>query len=67
MKHSEPRSLLTDPNFDDPLNGAATQLFKKDRAAYEKKCRELVQKHAMSVPSLSRAAVLNEQNLLLSC
>merc|ERR1719421_230519 len=41
-------SLLTDPNFDDPLNGSATQLYRKDRAAYDRKCRELTQKHAMT-------------------
>mmetsp|Transcript_33681 Transcript_33681/g.53560 ORF Transcript_33681/g.53560 Transcript_33681/m.53560 type:complete len:202 (+) Transcript_33681:55-660(+) len=41
-------SLLTDPNFDDPLNGSATMLFKKDRNAYDKKCREFTRLHAMS-------------------
>lgn len=40
-------SLLTDPNFSDPLNSSASQLFKKDRVAYESKCKSMTMKFAM--------------------
>eukprot|EP00931_Biecheleriopsis_adriatica_P055773 TRINITY_DN33043_c0_g1_i1.p1 TRINITY_DN33043_c0_g1~~TRINITY_DN33043_c0_g1_i1.p1 ORF type:complete len:216 (+),score=32.01 TRINITY_DN33043_c0_g1_i1:44-691(+) len=42
-------SLLTDPNFGDPLNGTASQLFRKNRAGYDAKCREMTRQHAMNV------------------
>jgi len=41
-------SLLTDPNFSDPLNAAATWLWQRSRAAYYEQCRAMVQKHAKS-------------------
>jgi len=39
-------SLLTDPNFADPLNSAAATLFSKDRAGYYAKCRAMTREHA---------------------
>jgi len=41
-------SLLTDPNFGDPLNGAASTLFSKNKQGYDAKCREMTRQHAMS-------------------
>jgi len=41
-------SLLTDPNFSDPLNASATSLFYRNSAAYYAQCRAMVQKHAKS-------------------
>lgn len=41
-------SLLTDPNFGDPLNGAASSLFSKNKKGYDAKCREMTRQHAMS-------------------
>ena len=49
-------SLLTDPNFSDPLNAAATQLFKKDRAGYDARCRELIRLHAMPADAPAKAS-----------
>ena len=50
-------SLLTDPNFDDPLNGTATHDYRKDRVAYEKKCRDMTHKHAMSAAAQAPRAL----------
>jgi len=41
-------SLLTDPNFADPLNDVASSLFSKNRGGYDAKCREMTRQHAMS-------------------
>lgn len=41
-------SLLTDPNFSDPLNQAAASLYRKSKAAYNSKCEEYTTKFAMS-------------------
>merc|ERR1712061_83551 len=40
-------SLLTDPNFSDPLNGTAANLHSKDPKGYAKTCKEMVQKYAL--------------------
>lgn len=40
-------SLLTDPNFADPLNASASALFHRDKSGYDSKCREMTRKHAM--------------------
>jgi len=40
-------SLLTEPNFSDPLNGEAAGQWKKSKDAYNKKCREIVAKHGL--------------------
>jgi len=41
-------SLLTDPNFADPLNASATALFRQDKSGYDSKCREMTRKFAMA-------------------
>lgn len=41
-------SLLTDPNFADPLNASASALFRKDKSGYDSKCREMTRKFAMA-------------------
>ena len=41
-------SLLTDPNPNDPLDPAAAQLYKTDRAAYDEKARYWTLKFASS-------------------
>eukprot|EP00746_Dinoflagellata_sp_MGD_P018404 gnl/MRDRNA2_/MRDRNA2_14265_c0_seq1.p1 gnl/MRDRNA2_/MRDRNA2_14265_c0~~gnl/MRDRNA2_/MRDRNA2_14265_c0_seq1.p1 ORF type:complete len:213 (-),score=47.94 gnl/MRDRNA2_/MRDRNA2_14265_c0_seq1:89-727(-) len=41
-------SLLTDPNFSDPLNEAAASLYRKSKALYNSKCEEYTSKYAMS-------------------
>eukprot|EP00930_Biecheleria_cincta_P057564 TRINITY_DN4347_c0_g2_i1.p1 TRINITY_DN4347_c0_g2~~TRINITY_DN4347_c0_g2_i1.p1 ORF type:complete len:222 (+),score=47.52 TRINITY_DN4347_c0_g2_i1:144-809(+) len=41
-------SLLTDPNFADPLNAVASSLYSKNRSSYDAKCREMTRQHAMS-------------------
>merc|ERR1719408_1006210 len=49
-------SLLTDPNFDDPLNGQAASQYRRDKTAYEKKCRDFTHQHAMSKQGTKRKA-----------
>lgn len=39
-------SLLTDPNPDSPLSAEAAQLYKSDRAKYNKTAKEWTQKYA---------------------
>eukprot|EP00929_Paragymnodinium_shiwhaense_P103567 TRINITY_DN6716_c0_g1_i1.p1 TRINITY_DN6716_c0_g1~~TRINITY_DN6716_c0_g1_i1.p1 ORF type:complete len:288 (-),score=96.05 TRINITY_DN6716_c0_g1_i1:180-971(-) len=41
-------SLLTDPNFADPLNGTAAALHKKSKKEYDLKCRDMTQQFATS-------------------
>ncbi len=41
------RSLLEDPNPDDPLDASAAHLYKTNLIAYNKKVREYVQQYAM--------------------
>jgi len=40
-------SLLTDPNFSDPLDQAAATLYRKSRPEYDARCREMTRRHAM--------------------
>ena len=40
-------SLLSDPNFDDPLELELSYLYKKNKSEYEQKVREAVKKYAM--------------------
>lgn len=40
-------SLLTDPNFGDPLNAVARDLYYQDKSRYAAKCRAMTRKHAM--------------------
>lgn len=46
-------SLLTDPNFADPLNASAAQLMRRDRKSYDKKCREMTRRFAMPAAAAS--------------
>lgn len=46
-------SLLTDPNFGDPLNAVASNLYSKNRSSYDAKCREMTRQHAMSTGKLA--------------
>eukprot|EP00448_Togula_jolla_P001613 CAMPEP_0170603992 /NCGR_PEP_ID=MMETSP0224-20130122/19194_1 /TAXON_ID=285029 /ORGANISM="Togula jolla, Strain CCCM 725" /LENGTH=252 /DNA_ID=CAMNT_0010928883 /DNA_START=45 /DNA_END=803 /DNA_ORIENTATION=+ len=39
-------SLLTDPNFADPLNRGAAELHRRDRAGYDRMCRDLTRQFA---------------------
>jgi len=39
-------SLLTEPNFGDPLNGEAADTHKRDKKKYDEKVREYVKKYA---------------------
>lgn len=39
------QALLNDPNPDSPAQAEAYQLFKKDRAAYEKKIKSVVKEN----------------------
>mmetsp|Transcript_139020 Transcript_139020/g.443940 ORF Transcript_139020/g.443940 Transcript_139020/m.443940 type:complete len:229 (-) Transcript_139020:89-775(-) len=55
-------SLLTDPNFADPLNSSASQLYRKDRTAYESKCRQMTVKFAMG-PSSGQKRQASEAGL----
>jgi ubiquitin-conjugating enzyme E2 D/E len=41
-------SLLTDPNFSDPLDQAAATLYRKSRPEYDARCRDMTRRHAMS-------------------
>lgn len=41
-------SLLTDPNFADPLDAAAAALFQKNRTEYDARCRDMTHRFAMS-------------------
>ena len=41
------RSLLDEPNFDDPLYSEATELHNKSKEEFNKKVRELVQEKAI--------------------
>lgn len=41
------RSLLSDPNPDDPLDLTLAKLYKRNKKKYHKKIREHTQKHAM--------------------
>jgi len=41
-------SLLTDPNFSDPLDQAAASLYRKSRPEYDARCRDMTRRHAMS-------------------
>jgi len=49
-------SLLTDPNFADPLNSTAAALFRQDPKSYDSKCREMTRRFAMPVASRTKAA-----------
>mmetsp|Transcript_29681 Transcript_29681/g.41005 ORF Transcript_29681/g.41005 Transcript_29681/m.41005 type:complete len:507 (-) Transcript_29681:35-1555(-) len=40
------RSLLTDPNLDDPLDAYKAQLYLQENERYHRECREWVQKYA---------------------
>lgn len=42
------QNLLTDPNAGDPLDSSAGNLYLKDRPAFDKKVRSMVQEHAMN-------------------
>lgn len=68
-------SLLTDPNFSDPLNAVASNLYSKNRSNYDAKCREMTRQHAMSAekPVLEPTSgkkrnfdTLSEENLVSS-
>merc|ERR1740121_123694 len=41
-------SLLTDPNFADPLNASASAMYRQDKSGYDSKCREMTRKFAMA-------------------
>lgn len=43
------QSLLNEPNPNSPANGEANSLFRTNRAAYEKRCREIAQRFAEEV------------------
>ena len=40
-------SLLNEPNFADPLNGQAVDMYKRNKGTYEKYVREQVTEHAL--------------------
>lgn len=39
-------SLLTDPNFADPLDATAASLYRRDRKSYDARCREMTRRYA---------------------
>merc|ERR1719159_751260 len=44
-------SLLTDPNFGDPLNSSAADHHRKDKKGYDAKCRAMTKQFALAVGS----------------
>merc|ERR1712159_746783 len=39
-------SLLSEPNFSDPLNSVAAQLYRQDKMKYDAKCRDFTRQYA---------------------
>mmetsp|Transcript_25684 Transcript_25684/g.67189 ORF Transcript_25684/g.67189 Transcript_25684/m.67189 type:complete len:229 (-) Transcript_25684:144-830(-) len=48
-------ALLADPNFADPLNPAACDLYDKDERRYFAKCKQMTQQYAMTERAASKA------------